>query len=441
MKISDFCNSDLVDYASYSTIRAIGSLVDGQKNAARKILHTVLDKNIRNEIKVSQLASKMAEHTEYLHGAADGVITNLAQNYIGTNNLNLLEPEGNFGTRHSPEPSASRYIMTYGSKTLFNIFKKDDNAILISQEFEGTKIEPKFFVPTLPLILINGSEGIATGFAQKILPRDVNIVKEYIEKSIKGEELPDLVPMYKGFKGIIEKGDNDNQWLIKGTFERTSLTKIMITELPIGYNLKSYTKVLDDLEDKKIIRDYTDLSDSKKDEFKFEVQMDSKSIKNEDDWLLDKLKLVKKVTENFTVIDENNRVVAYNSPEEVINHYIKVKLKYVDKRKSHLIEKMNKDILLNASRYLFIKNVTEGNIVVNKQKKEAIIEQLDKPEFDKIIKDEDSYDYLLRMPIYNLTEERMEELKNKIIDMKKELTIIKETSAADMWSKEIAEIC
>jgi DNA topoisomerase-2 len=113
----------------------------------------------------------------------------------------------------------------------------------------------------------------------------------------------------------------------------------------------------------------------------------------------------------------------------------------VDKRKSHLIEKMNKDILLNASRYLFIKNVTEGNIVVNKQKKEAIIEQLDKPEFDKIIKDEDSYDYLLRMPIYNLTEERMEELKNKIIDMKKELTIIKETSAADMWSKEIAEIC
>ncbi len=172
MKISTFFENDYVDQASYDNLRKIASLVDGQKNSSRKIIYTILEKNIKDEIKVSQLGSKVAEFAEYLHGNLDGVIVNLAQNFPGTNNIPLLTREGNFGTRFAQEASASRYIYTYGSKEFFQLFNKNDNAILVKQYFEGEQIEPMFYLPTLPLLLINGSEGVSSGFAQKILSRD-----------------------------------------------------------------------------------------------------------------------------------------------------------------------------------------------------------------------------------------------------------------------------
>ncbi|MEA3387397.1 MAG: DNA gyrase subunit A, partial [Patescibacteria group bacterium] len=225
---------------------------------------------------------------------------------------------------------------------------------------------------------------------------------------------------------------------IEGVFVRKGLTKITITELPIGYNLASYTKVLDDLEDKKIIRSYTDKSNAKTDKFEFDVAMDSKILKLSDDVVRTKLKLVKTVTENFTVIDENNKVVVYNSPEEVINHYIKLKLHFLELRKDYLIQKTKDDLLILASKYLFIKNVTEGSIIVNNKKKIDIINQLET--FDKIIKYNDSFEYLLNMPIYSLTEEKLIELKNKIQDNKKDLELIESKPIEETWSNEIKDI-
>ena len=177
MTITEFFNTDYVNYSSYDNLRKIASLLDGQKNAARKILYTILAKNIKEKIKVSQLGSKVAEFAEYLHGNMDNVIVNLAQDYTGTNNLPLLQKKGNFGTRFAQEASASRYIFTYGSDNLFKLFNKDDIEILTKQYFEGQEIEPMFYVPNLPILVINGSEDVSSGFAQKILPRSVNDVK------------------------------------------------------------------------------------------------------------------------------------------------------------------------------------------------------------------------------------------------------------------------
>ena len=123
-KITEFFDKDYVNYSSYDNLRKVASGIDGQKNAARKILYTVLEKNIKEKIKVSQLGSKVAEFAEYLHGNMDGVIVNLGQDFIGTNNLPLLQKKGNFGTRFSPEASASRYIYTYGSENLFNLKRR-----------------------------------------------------------------------------------------------------------------------------------------------------------------------------------------------------------------------------------------------------------------------------------------------------------------------------
>lgn len=428
MKLTQFFNTDYVDQASYDNLRKIASVVDGQKNAGRKILYTVLEKNINDKIKVSQLGSKVAEFAQYLHGSLDGVITGLAQDFAGTNNIPLLQKKGNFGTRHTNDPSASRYIYTYGSENFFNLFNSDDTPILKHQTFEGDKIEPMFYVPNLPMLLVNGSEGVSSGFAQKILPRDPKELVRYI-KTGKGN----LTPFYKGFTGGIEKGEKPGQWLIYGVCTRKSVNRVEISEVPVGYDLRTYINILDDLEDKKIIQSYKDLSED--DKFKFEVTVPSKLLKQwSDDQLYAKLKLVKKVTENYTVIDENNKIQVYERAEQLLDHYTRVKLEYTEKRKDHLIKKLEQEIRVDFSRYLFIKHVVEEKLIINKRKKKDIEADLEK--ITDIIKNP-TYDYLLNMSIMSLTEERMAKLEDDIKDKKAQLDKLVNTEPRLLWLNEI----
>ena len=439
MKISKFYNEELVDYASYSTLRMIGSVIDGMKNSHRKVVATVMDRNISKEMKVSQLASQVAQDQEYLHGdvSLQGVIVNLASNYLGTNNMNILQPSGNFGTRFTPEASAPRYIYTHKSKYFDYLFKKDDNNILIKQTFEGHKIEPKFFLPVLPMILINGSEGMATGFAQKILPRHPENIKKYLSDTLKGRKPKNslLHPHYNNFKGVI-RSVGDGSWEIVGVFERISKTKIKITEVPVGYSLKSYIKVLDKLEESNFITGYVDKSED--DNFEFEVSMKRDVLgKLTDEKILEKFKLIKRVTENYTTIDENNRVRVFNSPEDIFNYYYQIKIKYLQKRIDYKIDEISKEIRKLASIYMFIKAIVDEELIINKRKKKDIEKDLEG--FDKIQKEDNSYDYLLRIPIYSLTEEKMKELMNKIKDKKEELNYYKNTTPEIEWIKDLEE--
>lgn len=438
MKITEFFNSDFVDYSSYDNLRKIASVVDGQKNSSRKVLFTVLEKNIKEKVKVSQLGSKVAEFSEYLHGNLDGVIVNLAQDFPGTNNIPLLQKKGNFGTRFSQEASASRYIYSYGSNDFFELFNKEDTPILVKQFFEGSEIEPMFYVPMLPIILINGSEGVSSGFAQKILPRNPEKIKRYIldtiNQTLKPSSKNSLEPFYKNFNGVIEQGATTNQWLIKGVVKRTGVNKVLITEVPVGYDLKGYIKVLDDLEDKKVIQSYNDKSED--DNFCFEVNIPSKDLKSwDDETLLNKLKLIKTVSENYTVLDENNKIVVYNSAKEIIDHYIRVKLEFLQKRKAFQLAKLEHEIRIDFSKYTFIKQVVSDELVISKRKKADIESDLDKT--NNIIKKDDSYDYLLNMPIMSLTEERMEKLQNEIKEKKKTIDRLSSSTVYDIWSNEI----
>lgn len=436
MKISEFFNKDYVDQASYDNLRKIASLVDGQKNAARKVLYTVLEKNIKEKIKVSQLGSKVAEFAEYLHGNMDGVIVNLAQDFPGTNNIPLLQKKGNFGTRFAQEASASRYIYTYGTDKFFELFKKEDSPILKHQYFEGKEIEPMFYVPSLPIILINGSEGVSSGFAQKILSRNPDLIKQYIKHIISGSKYSEdtFVPYYEGFKGTIVQGETSNQWLIAGTVKRLGINKVEITEVPIGYDLKGYINVLDKLEDDKVIQGYRDFSEE--DNFKFEVSIASKDLKSwTDEQLMNKLKLIKKVSENYTVIDENNKIQVYESAKEIIDHYIKIKLQYMQLRKQYLIKKLEEEIDYDYSKYLFIEMIVQDELIINKRKKDDIVSDLDTVE--KILKKNDSYDYLLNMSIQSLTEERLNKLRDDMQEKKHVLAELLKTSIEQLWAKEL----
>lgn len=437
-KVSDFFKNDYVDQASYDNLRKIASLVDGQKNSSRKVLYTILEKNIRQEIKVSQLGSKVSEFSEYLHGTLDGVIVNLAQDFVGTNNIPLLFPEGTFGTRFAQEASAPRYIYTYGTDEFFDLFKKEDSPILKHQYFEGAKIEPMYYVPTLPILLVNGSEGVSSGFAQKILPRSPDVIKKYITEYLAGKVKPAtkkaLVPHYHGYTGTIEQGDTSAQWLIKGVAKQVGVNKVLITEVPIGYNLRSYINVLDELEDKKLIQSYRDKSEN--DKFEFEVTIHSKLLKQwSNDTLLTKLKLVKKVSENYTAMSQHNTIVMFDSAEEILQAYIDVKLASLALRKQHLIDALADDIQLNSSKYTFIKKIVDDELVVNKRKKAEIVADLDG--IKNIEQRDGSYDYLLTMNILSLTKERLDKLKSEITRKKSELKALKLLSESQLWLNDL----
>ena len=436
MKITDFLNNEVVNFASYSTLRALASYIDGLKNSHRKVVCYMLLNNVTKEKKVFNLSGEIMTSMEYLHGDISGSVITLAQNYPGTNNIPLLSREGNFGTRFTNEASATRYIYTAKDKMFDYLFNKSDINVLPEQYFEGTKIEPRFFIPTLPLILINGSEGIATGFAQKILSRNIDNIKKAITNILQSKKIDSklLIPSFNGFNGTVEQGENSNQWLIKGTIKRLSGGKFEITEIPVGIDLQSYIKVLDDLEDDKFIKSYKD--SSKDDKFHFEVTMSPSDLaKFTDDELLQKFKLVKKISENYTCVDENNRVKVFQNAEEILRTFVKIKLEYLQKRKDYQLQKSEDDIKIDFSKYLFIKNIVENKLIINKRKKSEIETDLEK--IDNIIKRDNSFDYLLQMNILSLTEERMNKLQEDIKIKKETLDSLRLKSPEDIWKEEI----
>ena len=436
MKITDFLNNEVVNFASYSTLRALASYIDGLKNSHRKVVCYMLLNNVTKEKKVFNLSGEIMTSMEYLHGDISGSVITLAQNYPGTNNIPLLSREGNFGTRFTNEASATRYIYTAKDKMFDYLFNKSDINVLPEQYFEGTKIEPRFFIPTLPLILINGSEGIATGFAQKILSRNIENIKKAIINILQSKKIDSklLIPSFNGFNGTVEQGENSNQWLIKGTIKRLSGGKFEILEVPVGIDLQSYIKVLDDLEDDKFIKSYKDKSED--DKFHFEITMSPSDLsKFTDDELLQKFKLVKRISENYTCLDENNRVKVFENAEEILRSFVKIKLEYLQKRKDFELQKLEDDIKIDFSKYLFIKNIVENKLTINKRKKDDIVKDLEK--IDNIVKRDDSYDYLLRLPMYSVSSEQIDKISNDIKTKKSELDKLKLTDIKDIWLDEL----
>jgi DNA topoisomerase-2 len=393
--------------------------------------------------KVSQLKSDAASMTQYLHGdtSLEGVLVGLAQDFVGTNNLPLLQREGTFGNRLIPAAAAGRYIFTCKEPYLDKIFKKEDDPILIEQVFEGDVIEPKYYVPIIPLLVINGSIGLTTGFNQKILPHSLEDVLTYIENKLAGKKKNiELIPSFKGFEGTVTKNkkkDDNCSWLVCGKYSKISSIKIEINEVPPSYSLEEYLAELDKLEDAKKIKEYQDLSEDGK--FKIEVTLfRNQGLTVDTPNLLTELKLVDSITENYTSLNENNKVIEYKSIYEIIDNYYNIRLKYYDLRKNYLIKELSKRIIETYSKYLFIKGVIDGDIIISNKSDEVIINQLEK--IEKIIKVNDSYDYLLNMPMKSITKANYEKLKTNIKEMKDELTNLKNITNIEMWKNDLNDL-
>lgn len=437
MHISDFLNTKIANYASYDNLRKICSYIDGLKNASRKVIYTVHEKKIKENIKVLQLANKAAEFSDYLHGDLSGVLVTLGQDFAGTNNMPLLEKSGNFGTRSAHDASAPRYIFAKGSEAFFKMFDYEDDAILEHQTFEGFKIEPRFYVPVLPICAINGSEGVSTGFAQKILGRNPKNVAKYIQQILSGKKGDSklLIPWSKGFKGTIEKDPEslDEKFIIKGKLTQTGKTDFLISDVPWQYDLKGYLDVLDDLVDKKVIRRYEDLTDGENN-FEFKVFTPRNSDITIDE-LFEKLKLSKSVTENLTCIDENNKIIIFKNIEELIKKFIEVKLKYTEKKRCFQIGKITDELAVLKSKYKFINLYIQGKLKLAKRSRSDIEKDLEA--IPDIVKVDSGYSYLLGMPLYSLTEEKLRELEDKIKDSENKKNNLEKTTASEMYSEDL----
>lgn len=438
MKISNFFKDEYQQAALYQSFRTIGSVCDGLKNGARKCVYTFDKYNTNSDIKVSQMMAKVSETTQWLHGEVSlgGAIIGLAQDFTGSNNINVLSPEGNFGSRFMPDPAAVRYIYTKKSDYFDKIFNPLDKPVLLPQEFEGDTIEYKHYIPVLPMLLVNGAEGIGNGFAQKILPRNPSVLKRELLKYIEDSnyKIKDIDPWFKGFTGSVER--IEDSWLIKGVFERLSKTSIKITEVPVTYSLKQYLKVLETLIEKKVIRNYFDRSED--DSFSFTINVTRDFSENTDSWIMDQLKLSKRVSENFTAVSENNAILEFTNEKEILKYYIDLRLKFYKLRKAYMIADLKDQINFLNSKVLFIRSILNGDIIINNKAKKDIIEQIKL--IPKIMMVDDSYDYLLKMPIYSLTKEKIDELTRLLESKKLQLKELKDITINEMWKNDLKNL-
>ena len=442
--LTDYYDNDVPAFGVYDNIRKISG-IDGLKLSQRKIIYSAFKRCYSNWLKTDTACSQCQIDTNYIHGAAnlEGVIDGLVANYVGSNNYSLLiGNSGGFGCRIIPRASAGRYTRIQLSDISKKLFLDVDNKILEQQVFEGQVIEPKFFVPVFPVLFLNGAEGMSTGFSNVIFPRNPTEVIEYIKKKLSGSKHPclTLLPWFKGHLGKVEFNTELKRCESFGVITRNNTTTYTISELPIGMEYQKYVEFLDKLCDNGTIVDYNDKCDSKRDTILFEIKTTREFTKknNDDRKLYETFHLIKPLTEVLCCIDENNRVREFGSIQEILDSFIDIRLKYYNKRKQHILDNLKNTLMQLSSKYLFIKGVVDKTIIVSNKKKDDIIKQLEK--IEKIQKVDGNYDYLLRIPIYQLTKEKIDELKEEIKNKKAEYDKVKNETIENMWLEDLKEL-
>lgn len=433
LNVKTFFDSYYHPYAVYDAARSIAHSIDGLKITGRKVIYTCALKNLTMDMKVAQLASSVAFETSYHHGEAGigGVICNMAQNFAGSNNINLLEPNGQFGNRLSPVAAAARYIFTHLNKQFREIYKKDDELVLENQYEDGSLIEPKFYVPILPMVLVNGTSGIGTGFASKVLAYNPIDLRKNIIKRLSGDTGNRLKPWYRGFSGKIEEGVTKNQWVFTGKLEIVNTTTIKILELPIGMYLDDFKKTLNKLEDAGIIKDFDDNSSDTQFDITVTVPRTTTALTLPE--LYDMFKLVSRDTENLTLWTVDNKLRVFDDAQALVDYFITIRLDTYQKRITALIEKTTSELSWLMTRIRFVDFYLKNTGEFKALNKAELIELLAKNQFDQYVE-------LLSMPMWNLTKEKIEEFKQKAFELRDKITELKNTKPQELYIKELQEL-
>jgi DNA topoisomerase-2 len=456
----DFFKQEMIHFSVYDNERSIPNLVDGLKTSLRKILFAAFKRRLINEIKVAQFSGYVSENSAYHHGEAslNGAIVNMAQNFVGSNNVNLLVPSGQFGTRlKGGEDSASeRYIFTYLEPITRTLFHINDDTILTYLNDDGLLVEPEYYVPILPFVLMNGSSGIGTGFSSSIPSYHPMDLIKYIRHQLDPVQytLPpnfEFVPYYEGFTGKVHK-IADQKYLIKGKYECIRPDVIQITELPIGTWTMNYISFLEELVDGSTDKDGKKIPSSIKDILNISTEVNvnitvtlPKGKLEELEHIVDSVtgvngleKLLKLTTTisttNMHLFDAKFQLHKYTTVEEIIESFYHVRMQTYQKRKDYLLNNMQSILKELSNRAKYIQGMLDGTIDLRRKKNQEVDELLMNMGFDMI---DHSYHYLRKMQTDSVTEENVAKIMKERKDTEMELQLLWNTTLNQLWETDL----
>ena len=431
LSVTNFIRKDMVHFSLADLHRSIAHMVDGWKPSQRKIMYACFKRKLTKEMKVAQLGSHAADVTAYHHGETSlgDTIVKLAHTFVGSNNVNFLEPKGQFGTRlmGGKDSSQTRYINTHLTPQARCYFDPKDDPILIQLEEDNKIIEPEFFVPVLPTVLINGTEGIGTGFSTYIPPFNPSEIKDNILRIIQGENIKIMTPYFNGFKGTIEADKESNQiWTATGLWKTVGRGRIVVTELPPGKWTNDFKEHLDEMVEKKKISDY--LNNSTTEDVLFEIF--DYSGKN----FVKDFGMSKSIRATNMHLFHPSGIKKYNTAEEILVDFVEIRLQYYKKRKINLVKELSNSEIEIRNKAEFVRQVVNDEFIIFKRKKIDIESELDQKKFDKI---NEKYDYLLNIKTHQYTEEEIEKLNKESKTITEELKTLNSTPHVSMWKTDV----
>ncbi|RZC81985.1 hypothetical protein C5167_044563 [Papaver somniferum] len=479
IKYSDFVNKELIQFSIADLQRSIPAMVDGLKPGQRKILFCCFKRNFTKEAKVAQFSGYVSEHSAYHHGEASlaGTIIGMAQDFVGSNNINLLQPNGQFGTRHQggKDHASARYVYTCLSPITRFLFPKEDDILLDYLNEDGQFIEPTWYVPIMPTVLVNGSEGIGTGWSTFIPNYNPRDIVANVKRLINGEPMVPMDPWYKGFKGTIEKtASKEGGYTVTGVIEEVNETTLRVSELPVRRWTQDYKEFLESMmtgNDKvkeAFIKDYREHNDDTTVHFEVVLSEENMMIAKQEG-ILKKFKLSNSLsTNNMHLFGPDGVIKKYDNPEQIIEDFFGIRLELYKKRKRVLLENLEYDLNQLDNKVRFILGVVKGEIIVSNRKRVELYLELQQKGFDLIppkakngaatSKPEDAeenendnnselpsdegllargYAYLLTMAIGSLTLEKVQELCKEKEKLDGEVLELKNATEKSLWLKDL----
>jgi DNA topoisomerase-2 len=476
----EFVDRGLIHFSIYDNERSIPNMMDGLKISLRKILYAAFKKGgLKTEIKVAQFSGYVSEHSAYHHGEAslNAAIVGMAQSFVGSNNINLLEPNGQFGTRikGGQDSASERYIFTQLNRLTRLIYRQEDDAVLSYIDDDGQLVEPIYYAPAIPMILVNGSKGIGTGFSTDIMQHNPLHIIAYIRAMLKDcgsgtADRPDIEPYFKGFKGTVKNissSDSLPKYLIKGTYEIIADRKVRITELPIGTWTDDYKEFLEKLmeapvaadkdKDKDkggaapVLKEYSDMSTDSvvditvtfhpsyphtpKDLQAAIVDADAGTNK------LEKLLglFTTQSTSNMNLFDAHEKLRKYATIYDIIEDYYVERLALYAKRKAAILAQLANELRVLTNRAKYIQEVLDDKLELRRQTKEAIHAKMTAHGYEHIDGDTE-FKYLLKMPMDSVSDENVRRLLSERDTKRAEHQGLQDTSIQALWTNDLDEL-
>jgi DNA topoisomerase-2 len=431
VRYSDFVDKDLIHFSNYNLERSIPNMMDGLKTSQRKILFSAFKRKLHSEIRVAQFAGYVSEHSGYHHGEAslNDTIVGMAQDFVGSNNLPWFVPQGQFGTRlQGGKDSASpRYIHTYLHKHVANLIPREDLGCLEYREDDGLPVEPYWYAPVIPMLLVNGARGIGTGYSTFIPPCDPEVLvsglKAWLQKKASLDDIC-LEPWYAGFKGTVKDLTVSGCWTIKGDI-------MEITELPVETWTSDYKEWLDTQEELGIISGYTNTSTDTQVNFKIKLTGNTEHRRIIEKSLSYKLKLT-----NMHAFNSKCQIQKYDSYIEILKEFSVVRLDLYVKRKAYQLAQMNAKLPYHENVVRFITQQC-FDMPIPDLKRKTLAECDVLLDTQKFLKIDGSYDYLLDLPFKSLTAQNAQKHRDSLESLRESIKTLESKTPEDLWLSDL----